>query len=87
MEYQVYLEDEKHRTEVVPGKCRDPEFGYQKKHTQSVVTEQFLKYVKDEVLVFKVYGFPDVKKQGESQAASKQKKQSKIKSAAQEAMA
>jgi len=44
------------------GKNRDPEFNYRLQHTQSVVTENFLKYIKEELLTFKVYGFPDVKK-------------------------
>ena len=45
------------------GKSREPEFNYEKHHTQSVVTENFLKYIKDDCLVFNLYGFPDVKKQ------------------------
>ena len=62
VEYSIYLEDEKHYTDVVEGKNRNPEFNFQKQHTQMVVTENFLKYVKDEVLTFRVRGFPDVKK-------------------------
>ncbi len=68
VEYSIYLEDEKHRTAVIEGKSRDPEFNYQKQHTQMVVTENFLKYVKDEVLTFRLKGFPDVKKQDAAKA-------------------
>ena len=64
------MEEEKYRTPVVPEKNRDPEFAYSKHHTQQVVTENFLKYIKEDVLKFKVLGFPDVQK-GESQAAKK----------------
>ena len=62
VQYQVYLEETKYTTEVMAGKNRDPEFNYRLQHTQSVVTENFLKYIKEELLTFKVYGFPDVKK-------------------------
>ena len=71
VEYSIYLEDEKHCTVVIPGKNRDPEFNYQKQHTQTVVTENFLKYVKDEVLTFRLKGFPDVKKQDAAKARRK----------------
>jgi len=46
-----------------------------------VVTENFLKYIKEECLTFKVFGFPDVKKQPDAnalaQAAAKKKSQQK----------
>ena len=61
VEYSIYDDETKFKTNVVEGKNRNPEFGYEKRHTQSVVTEGFLKYIKDEVIAFKVYGFPDVK--------------------------
>ena len=51
-----------HKTKVVKGKERNPVFDYSKQHTQECVTDNFLKYLKEECLVFKVYGFPDVKK-------------------------
>lgn len=78
VEYQIYLEEEKYRTEVVPGKNRDPEFKYQKHHTQSVVTENFLKYIKDECLTFKVFGFPDVKKQPDASAQAREAAKKKL---------
>ena len=56
------------------GKNRDPVFDYVKHHTQSVVTENFLKYIKDECLVFNVLGFPDVKKQESGDAKKKRQK-------------
>ena len=63
VEYQLYLEDTKYRTAVVEGKNRNPEFNYQFHHTQELVTESFLSYIKDQVLTFRVLGFPDVQKQ------------------------
>ena len=69
VEYSIYLDETKFKTNVVAGKNRNPEFGYEKRHTQPVVTEGFLKYIKDEVIAFKVYGFPDVK--DSSQAVQK----------------
>lgn len=83
VEYQIYLEEEKYRTAVIGDKQRDPEFNYSKQHTQMVVTENFLKYIKEDVLKFKVYGFPDVQK-SESQAT---KKRQAINSAAAQALA
>ena len=85
VEYQFYLEDKKYHTSVVEGKNRNPEFNYRHQHTQSVVTENFLKYIKDEVLIFKVLGFPDVKKS--SNAENQSKKKASMKSAAAAAMA
>ena len=82
--YTVYLEDTKYQTDMVAGKNREPEFAYRKQHTQSVVTENFLKYIKNELLVFKVYGFPDVKKAPAENPVGKKK--AGIKSAAATAM-
>lgn len=75
VEYQIYLEETKYRTESVAGKNRNPDFNYQKQHTQSVVTENFLKYIKSECLVFKLFGFPDVKRQPAETQAQRKKKQ------------
>lgn len=33
VEYSIYLEDEKHCTDIVEGKNRNPEFNFQKQHT------------------------------------------------------
>ena len=71
VEYKIYLEDQKYRTKVVEGKNRNPEFNYSLQHTQSVVTENFLKYIKSEVLIFKVLGYPDVRKETGPSAARK----------------
>jgi len=38
------------------------------------VTENFLKYVKDETLIFKLFGFPDVKKQPVEESKTNKKK-------------
>jgi len=62
VEYSLFLSDDKYKTKVIAGKNRNPEFGYSVQHTQECVTENFLKYLKEETLVFRVYGYPDVKK-------------------------
>ena len=38
-----------------------------------MVTEGFLKYIKDEVIAFKVYGFPDVKDASEAERRGSRK--------------
>lgn len=65
VEYSLFLSEDKYRTNVAVGKQKDPEFNYAKQHTQECVTENFLKYLKDETMTFKVYGYPDVKKKDE----------------------
>ena len=55
-----------------------------------MVTENFLKYIKEELLVFKVFGFPDVQKEkagapGEG-GDSVTKKKGQLKAAAQATM-
>lgn len=56
------MEETKYQTPVLEGKHRNPEFAYTRHHTQEVVTENFLKYIKDDLLKLRVCGFPDVKK-------------------------
>ena len=76
VEYSLFLSEEKHRTKTVAGKERSPVFEYAKHHTQECVTENFLKYLKDECLVFNLFGFPDVKKEKkeiQGKASSKKK--------------
>lgn len=68
VQYEFYLENKKYQTNVATGKNRNPVFDYRYQHTQLLVTENFLKYIKDEVLIFKVFGFPDVKKTSASDA-------------------
>lgn len=60
VEYQFYLDETKYKTPVVEGKNREPEFGYAQQHSQSVVTENFIKFCKKENVIFKLFGFPDV---------------------------
>ena len=76
VQYQIYLEETKYQTDVVSGKNREPQFNYRRQHTQTVVTENFLKYIKNEVMAFKVFGYPDVKKENplEGQASKKKMK-------------
>jgi len=63
VEYQLYLNDEKFRTDTIKGSDRNPTFGYSKHHTQEWITDGFIKYLKEDYLVFRVYGFADIKKQ------------------------
>ena len=79
VEYQIYLEDKKYQTKIAEGKNRNPVFEYQQHHTQQVVTENFLQYIKEQVLVMKVYGFPDVKKQENTTAGASAKRKDQIK--------
>jgi hypothetical protein len=37
-------------------------FNYQRQHTQEWVTDGFIKYLKEDYLVFRVYGFAEIKK-------------------------
>ena len=66
VEYTLFISEEKFKTEVCQGKSRSPPFNYKKEHTQACVTDNFLKYLKEECLVFKVYGYPDVKKKDDA---------------------
>jgi hypothetical protein len=69
VEYTFYLDPEKHRTVVISGKNRNPEFNYSKHHTVENVTDMLVEYLKKECIFFKVYGFADVKpKQKKSDA-------------------
>lgn len=61
VEYTFYLDPEKHRTVVISGKNRNPEFNYSKHHTVENVTDMLVEYLKKECIFFKVYGFADVK--------------------------
>jgi len=68
----LYLGEEKFRTEKVEGKERNPEFNYARQHTQEVVTDNFIKYLKEDSITFKVYGFRDlVNKDGNALAGKK----------------
>lgn len=50
------------------------------------MTENFLKYIKNELLTFKVLGFPDVKKEAPAAENQAGKKKAGIKNAAAAAM-
>ena len=86
VQYQLYLEETKYQTDVVQGKNRQPEFNYRRQHTQTVVTENFLKYIKNEVMAFKLFGFPDVKKESQVENLAAIKKKQKSQAAAAAAM-
>lgn len=61
VEYQFYLDQTKHKTEVFKGKNRNPQFNFKHKHTVEIVTKMLVDYLEKDVLVFRVYGFADVK--------------------------
>ena len=62
MEYQLYLSEEKYRTNMVAGSNRNPIYSYARQHTQEWVTDGFIKYLKEDCLIFRVYGFAEIKK-------------------------
>jgi len=61
VEYSFYLDPAKYRTEVSIGNNRSPEIDYKHKHTVEIVTKMLVDYLEQEVMVFRVYGFADVK--------------------------
>lgn len=65
VEYQLFLDDTKYKTSVQEGKNRNPEINYRRQHTQEPVTQNFLNYLLNENIVFKLFGFPDVNKKPE----------------------
>lgn len=71
VEYQLYLNEEKFRTPSVKGNNRNPIFDYSNQHTQEYVTDGFIKYLKEDFLIFRVYGFVSTKrKHGDKQDKS-----------------
>ena len=83
VEYQIYMEETKYQTPAIEGKNRNPEFAFTRHHFQEVVTENFLKYIKEDLLKLRVLGFPDVKKTDEKAA---NKKKTATQEAAKQAM-
>lgn len=78
VEYQLYLNEEKYRTNICAGSNRNPMFTYSKQHTQEWVTDGFIKYLKDDFLIFRVYGFAEIKKKdGSKQVVEKSAGKSK----------
>lgn len=63
-EYTFYLDETPFRTAAVKGKNQNPEFNYRKQHTVECVTELMLKHLKNDCLVVKLYGYPDIKSKG-----------------------
>lgn len=61
VEYQFYLDQAKYKTEISPGKSRSPDINYKKQHTVEIVTKMLVDYLEKDVMVFRVYGFADVK--------------------------
>lgn len=61
------------------GSNRNPIYNYAKQHTQEWVTDGFIKYLKDDFLIFRVYGFAEIKKKD---GASKEKGKSKVNTSA-----
>jgi hypothetical protein len=53
------------------GSNRNPIYNYTQQHTQEWVTDGFIKYLKEDCLIFRVYGFAEIKKKtlGEKQAS------------------
>ena len=45
VEYQFYLDEELHRTQICEGKQTNPVFNYRKQHTIEYISDGFLKYL------------------------------------------
>ena len=73
VEYQLYLNEERFKTNIVQGSNRNPSYNYARQHTQEWVTDGFIKYLKEEFLVFRVYGFAEIKKKDGSDKQIRQK--------------
>jgi hypothetical protein len=69
--YQIYINEEDFSTERAEGKNQSPEFNYRFLHTNETVTEHYVKYLKDDSLCIKVYGFPDIKQKIETSSGVK----------------
>jgi hypothetical protein len=57
-EYTFFLDDQVYSTPVIPGKRTSPVFDY-RYHHNLMVTENTIKYLKNNAICFKVYGYPD----------------------------
>lgn len=58
VEYKFYLDEQPYSTSL-PGKHWNPIFDYRYHHTVPNVTENLIKYLKENAICFKVFGFPD----------------------------
>jgi hypothetical protein len=61
VEYQFYLDQTKYKTKVCTGKNRNQDIDYKHQHTVEIVTKMLVEYLEKDVMVFRVYGFADVK--------------------------
>lgn len=57
-EYSFFLEDQVFTTPVIPQKHRSPIFDY-RYHHNLMVTENTIKYLRNNAICFKVFGYPD----------------------------
>ena len=57
-EYQ--FDEETFKTPIIPGQHTDPIFDYTYQHTISSVTENMIKYLKENAICFKVFGLVDI---------------------------
>lgn len=57
-EYSFFLDDQIYTTPVIPNKHRNPVFDYRYHHSL-IVTENTVKYLKNNAICLKVYGYPD----------------------------
>lgn len=71
VEYSFYLDPTKYKTQVIVGKERSPAISYKKQHTVEIVTKMLVDYLEKEVMVFRVYGFADVKEKKKKQTKAK----------------
>ena len=57
-EYSFFLDDQVYSTPTIPNKHRSPVFDYRFHHSL-IVTENTIKYLKNNAIWLKVYGYPD----------------------------
>ena len=74
VEYEIFIDGPKYKTQVIEGKNRHPEFLYRMQHVRDPMTQEFLDYLMNRNVSFKVFGFPDVEKADDKKEETNDKK-------------
>ena len=64
-EYSFYLDEQKYTTTKVLGKNSSPLFDYRKHHIMEYCSENFVNYLLNDTICFKLFAYPDVKRKEE----------------------
>lgn len=59
-EYSFFLDDQPYQTPMIPGKHQNPVFEYRYHHTVQSVSENLVRYLKQNALCIKVFGYPSL---------------------------